>query len=198
MDLKEYKKKIANLSVNEKKLRDLYLRDLALGKVQGPPTGYASIDKPWLKYYSESQILANSEQMTCYEALVERVNKTPNAIAIEYFGNRITFRDLLRNVDKVACAYKGIGVDKGDIVTFMVVNAPEVVYSFYTLNKLGAIPNMIDLRSNPKGITNYLNEVNSDFLVSLDLCYGNVEQAICDTNIKRLFYYPVLILLLLH
>ncbi|MBE6150564.1 MAG: acyl--CoA ligase [Firmicutes bacterium] len=185
MDLKEYKKKIANLSVNEKKLRDLYLRDLALGKVQGPPTGYASIDKPWLKYYSESQILANSEQMTCYEALVERVNKTPNAIAIEYFGNKITFRDLLKNVDKVACAYKGIGVDKGDIVTFMVVNAPEVVYSFYALNKLGAIPNMIDLRSNPKGITNYLNEVNSDFLVSLDLCYGNVEQAICDTNIKK-------------
>ena len=59
MDIKEYKKKIANLSVNEQKLRDLYLRDMALGKVQGPPTGYASIDKPWLKYYSEEDIMAD-------------------------------------------------------------------------------------------------------------------------------------------
>jgi long-chain acyl-CoA synthetase len=118
--------------------------------------------------------------------LVERANKTPNAIALEYFGTKITFRELLKNVDKVSCAYKGLGVDKGDIVTFMVVNAPEVVYSFYALNKLGAIPNMIDLRSNPKGIINYLNEVNSKFLVSLDLCYQNVEHAIKDTKVEKI------------
>ena len=64
MDLSEYKKKIANLSVNEQKLRDLYLRDLALGKVQGPPTGYASIDKPWLKYYSEESLTKDLPKQT--------------------------------------------------------------------------------------------------------------------------------------
>ena len=49
-DLKSYKNKISSLSMNEKKLRDIYLRNFALGNIQGPHTGYPSIDKPWLKY----------------------------------------------------------------------------------------------------------------------------------------------------
>jgi len=34
--------------------RDLYLRKVALGEIEGKSTGYASIDKPWLKYYKET------------------------------------------------------------------------------------------------------------------------------------------------
>lgn len=37
---------------------DLYRRKVALGEIQGEMTGYASIDKPWLKYYSEEAITA--------------------------------------------------------------------------------------------------------------------------------------------
>ena len=59
--------KVKNLDVNEQKLRDLYLRKLALGEIQGPPTGYASIDKPWLKYYKDNVIKAQIPECTMYE-----------------------------------------------------------------------------------------------------------------------------------
>ena len=53
---------VNNLRDNETKKdsveRDLYLRKLALGEVEGEITGYPSIDKPWLKYYSEEHIKA--------------------------------------------------------------------------------------------------------------------------------------------
>ena len=62
-ELNNYKKKIGELSLEEQKLRRLYLRELSLGEIQGPGTGYLSIDKPWLKYYSEEahQTLANAK-----------------------------------------------------------------------------------------------------------------------------------------
>ncbi len=53
-DLIALKEKISNLNEEEKKQRDLYLRGISSGDIQGPMTGYASVDKPWLKYYKKS------------------------------------------------------------------------------------------------------------------------------------------------
>ena len=50
------KQELSKLSDLEEEQRDLYLRQLLTGEMQGPLTGYASIDKPWLKYYTEEQI----------------------------------------------------------------------------------------------------------------------------------------------
>ena len=47
------KKEIASLSELDEKERNLYLRGLANGDIQGPPVGYSSIDKPWLNNYTE-------------------------------------------------------------------------------------------------------------------------------------------------
>ena len=52
--LLKLKEKIGSLNEKEKKARNLYLRCLAKGDIQGPMTGYATIDKPWLKNYSEA------------------------------------------------------------------------------------------------------------------------------------------------
>lgn len=56
--LKEYKNKLALLTEKEKKIRATYLRNLSLGKILGPVTGYTSIDKPWLKYYNGASFTA--------------------------------------------------------------------------------------------------------------------------------------------
>lgn len=188
--LEQLKIKLSKLSEEEKKQRDLYLRQLATGEMYGPTTGYASIDKPWLKYYDEIQINSTISEETCYQALVSSVTRNPDKTAIEYFGRKISYKNLLQEVDKTAKAYQQLGVKPGDIVTFLVVNTPEIVYSFYALNKIGAIANMVDPRSNAKGLENYLNEVNSKFLVTLDICYPNVKNAITNTNVQKVIYYP--------
>lgn len=56
--LKEYKNKLALLTEKEKKIRATYLRNLSLGKILGPVTGYTSIDKSWLKYYNDASFTA--------------------------------------------------------------------------------------------------------------------------------------------
>ena len=55
--------------LSEMQIRDL-IRDLLLDKVQGPLSGKASIDKPWLKHYPESAILDDLPEQSIYEYLV--------------------------------------------------------------------------------------------------------------------------------
>lgn len=47
-------------------------------------TGYPSIDKPWLKYYSDEAINTALPECTIYEYLYENNKDYPTDIAINY------------------------------------------------------------------------------------------------------------------
>lgn len=185
MALEEYRKKVADLSINEQKLRDLYLRDLALGKIQGPPTGYASLDKPWLKYYSEDCIEQDVPKMKAYDYLVLNNHQHLDSNALNYFGKKITYRELFENIDKVAKSLLVLGVRPGDIVTIASANTPETVYLFYALNKIGAISNMIDPRNSAIEIRDELNKVNSEYFIYIDIASPSVKDAVNGTHVKK-------------
>lgn len=148
-------------------------------------TGYPSIDKPWLKYYKQEDINRPIPEKTCYEMLVSSSKKYEKNTAIDYYGKKISYGALLHKVDMIAAAFYTLGVRKGDIITFLAVSTPEIIFSFYALNKIGAIPNMIDPRSNANAIMHYIEEVDSKFLVTLDLCCSNVEKVIDSTKVKK-------------
>ena len=54
--LEEYKKQLSRLNEEQIIERNLYLKALAEGKIQGPTTGLPTIDKPWLKYHKQDAI----------------------------------------------------------------------------------------------------------------------------------------------
>lgn len=183
--LLELREKISKLSEKETKLRDIYLRKIAIGEVLGPVTGYASLDKPWLKYYDDEQLNENSLELSCYENMYENNKEHLEDIAFEYFGNKITYRELFENIDKTAKALVSYGVKKGDIVTIASITTPEIMYIFYALNKIGAISNMVDVRYTKQATEMYLKEVKSKLLVTLDLCYKKVDDIIGNTEVEN-------------
>lgn len=138
-DLIEYKKKIAELSEKEKKLRDLELKKYATGELQGPPVGYASIDKPWLKYYPESINDIQIPNQSIYQLLEQNSQKMLDKPVIRYFGFKTNFRDYLKRINKIAISLKKIGVKQGDIVPLVLPNVPECRELIYALNMIGAI-----------------------------------------------------------
>lgn len=148
-------------------------------------TGYPSIDKPWLKYYSEEAI--NSEIPNClvYDLIWERNKEFLNNIALSYYGHDITFQEMFDEIEKAASAFTAIGVKKGDIIAMITVTTPETVYALYGLNRLGAIPNMIDPRTSVEGIREYIAEVNAKYILSLDLSYKKVMQAVEGLSVHK-------------
>ena len=65
-------------------------------------TGYPSVDKPWLKYYSEKTINTQLDECTLYEYLIKNNKDYPQDIAINYLGRKYTYEELFKNIDKTA------------------------------------------------------------------------------------------------
>ena len=147
-------------------------------------TGYPSIDKPWLKYYSEEAINAPLPECTIYEYLWENNKDHLDDIAIIYFNRKFTYGELFRNIDKTASALVAIGVKQGEIVTIAMPSIPEALYAFYALNKLGAVANMIHPLAGEQEICHYLNEVKSKVFLMFTGTYDIIKDSIEKTSVK--------------
>lgn len=184
-DLIQYKEKLSKLSEKEKIERDLHLKGISSGEIQGPLVGYASIDKPWLKYYPDEVITEKLPERTIYEYLISKNSNNLDKYAIEYFGNKLTYRELINKIDECADAFVSCGVKKGDVVTICMPTTPEMVMMFYALSKIGAVSNMIDLRKSAKEIEEYTTEVNSKVLVSIDLIEEKIKDIKTNANLDE-------------
>lgn len=148
-------------------------------------TGYPSIDKPWLKYYSDEAMNAPLPECTIYEYLRENNMNHPNDIAILYLGSRIKYGKLFEEIDRTAAAFCALGVKPGDIVTVALPSIPEALYTVYALNKLGAVSNMIHPLAGEKEILHYLNEVSSEVAVLFEGTYQIIKDSIGQTKVKH-------------
>ena len=62
-----------------------------------------------------------------------------DAEAILYFGNRITYGELMDDVHAFAAGLVSLGVKKGDFVTICLPNMPQCVVAVYAVNRIGAV-----------------------------------------------------------
>lgn len=53
------------------------------------------------------------------------------------------YKDFLKQIDDCARSFKQLGIKHNDVVSICMPNPPEAIISFYALNKIGAIANMI-------------------------------------------------------
>ena len=180
------KEQLSKLSYFEEKQRNLYLKQLLENEIQGPLTGIPSIDKPWLKYYTNEQIETDMPKMSAYKYLFERNKKFLGRIALSYYGKKITFDELFMRIEETAKALKMMGVKENDIVTISLPNTPEAVYLFYAMSKIGAIANMVDPRTSVEGLKNYIEEVESDLVIIVDSCYNKVKKLRKESVVKQI------------
>ncbi len=174
------------LKVYESGFEILKSNDTVLCKEESKKiTGKASIDQPWLKYYSKEVIESPFPEMTIYDYIYSANKDHLDMVALEYFGRKITYGELFDNIEKTAKALKNYGIKKDDIVSISMPTTPEAVYLFYALAKLGAVSNMIDPRISEQGIKDYINEVNSTLLFVIDVAYGKIKKIVKDTNLDK-------------
>lgn len=185
-DLNKLKEKLGKLTKEEEKLRNIYLRKLATGELQGPPVGYPSIDRPWLKCYPENKISFDLPEKTVYEFALDANKDNMDNIALEYFGNKIKYADFFKKINETEKAFRKMGIKKGDTVSFCVPTLPETFYAFYALNKIGAIANMIDPRTNVSSIKSFIKNANSKMIVFIDIAYPKMVSIINELNIENI------------
>lgn len=148
-------------------------------------TGYASIDKPWNKHYTYDERNVEFPKMNMKQYLYKRNEFNLEGIALNYYGRKISYKELFSNIEKTKVSFKKMGVKKGDVVSIASPFIPEVVYSIYALNDLGAIVNLVDPRVPSERLSKYFNVSNSKYLVLFNSAYKKVKEIEKDCNLEN-------------
>lgn len=152
-------------------------------------TGYPSIDKPWLKYYSEEAVLASAPEATLYEYLYQNNKNSTDCIALNYFGNKITYGKLFCLIEEAARAFAAQGVKAGDVVTFVTLSCIPSVVCLYGLNKIGAVVNYINVLASQKEMESYITDAASRVVVTMDIFAEKVLNATRGISVHRIVVY---------
>lgn len=142
----------------------------------------------WSKYYTKDEINIKIPDISLYDQVLNSKNKYPDNIAYQYFNKKVKYKKFVKQIDKVAISFKKLNLKKGDIVTICLPNIPEALISFYALNKIGVIANMVHPLSAIEEIKESLIKTNSKYLIMLDMHYSKIKDTIKSTNVKKVIF----------
>lgn len=141
----------------------------------------------WSKYYDKKDMNFDIPNISIYEYIKNKSlnNNYKDKTAIDYFGTKMTYTEFYREIDKVARAFRSQGIRRGDVVTILSANIPEAVISFYALNKIGAVANMIHPLSAENEIKAALQRYSTVMLVAMDITYSKIKNILDDTEVYK-------------
>ena len=145
-----------------------------------------SIEKPWLKFFTEEAREASMPENTIYRQLRECSEGGFDDTALNYFGKKISYGKLLDEADRAAGAFKAAGIKKGDIVAAATVTIPEMVYALYGLNKIGAAPLVIDPRTSAAGAMSFIKQTGTKIFIVIDLYYEALKDALIEAGVEKI------------
>ena len=128
----------------------------------------SEIKTPWLKNYGGIPFHITYPEGTMCEAVFASAEKYPEAPALSFMGQDISYKKLKENIILTAKSFCSLGIKEGDRVTICLPNIPQAVYALYALNLIGALACMIHPLSAEGEIEFYLRETASDCVVTLD------------------------------
>ena len=125
------------------------------------------------------------ENLGLYETFREAAKKYSDKVALCYFKTETTFKQLLERVDIAAMAFRKHGVKRGDIICLALPSMPESLMCFLALNKIGAIPCMIDVRYTPEEFCKIVDRTHSKMLFVMGLYSASLATADAQLNVEK-------------
>ncbi|MBR3446310.1 MAG: acyl--CoA ligase [Oscillospiraceae bacterium] len=122
-------------------------------------------------------------QCSVYDLLKEKADAYGSAPAVEYFGRRFSYTELIGQVGLCARALSAAGVKQGDSVSICLPNIPEAIFLFYAVSKIGAVANMIHPLSAEDEIVRDMELTDSRFIFAVDLIAEKLEKVAARTDI---------------
>ncbi len=77
---------------------------------------------------------------TCYEFLRQGADRNG---CIVFYGHKLPIVKFLDDVERLAGAFKQMGLKKGDVITLQLPTCPQALAAFYACSKLGIVANVV-------------------------------------------------------
>ena len=121
---------------------------------------------------------ANFVPLTPLSFLQRAKDIYPTYEALIYEDRKYTWSQLFYRCIKFASALEKIGIKKGDTVSFLAFNTPEIFEAHYSVPMTGAVLNTINVRLDAKTIAYILNHSDAKVLVVDRQLHKEVKKAL--------------------
>ncbi len=129
-------------------------------------------ERPWMKNYPVRWTLDYPE-VSLYQYFKECTADYPDLVALVFFSNEITYRELNEKIKLTAAALESLGVKKGDRVALMLPNCPQYVYAFYACMQLGAVVVQVNPLYTPDELEYILNDSGAEVFIGADAVFAS-------------------------
>ena len=102
----------------------------------------------------------------------------PTYESVIYEDRKYTWTQVYNRCVKFASALEKIGIKKGDTVSFLAFNTPEIFEAHYSVPMTGAVLNTINIRLDAKTIAYILNHSDAKVLVVDRQLHKEVKKAL--------------------
>ncbi|MCX8106367.1 MAG: amino acid adenylation domain-containing protein [Ignavibacterium album] len=115
--------------------------------------------------------IISGDNVTVYTLFENRVKLAPNSIAINFDGNKITYKKLFDESDKIAYLLNKSGVKQGDIVGLCLNRSAEMIIALLGIIKSGAAYLPLDPFFPDKRLEYMLNDSAAGILITESLLF---------------------------
>lgn len=134
-------------------------------------------DRPWLSLYEEGQPGdITPDYATALDLFRSAVDRAPDMVAIDYFDQSITYRELDQDSTAFAAALLAAGLERGDRVGLYVQNDPAFVIGLVGIWKAGGAAVAINPMNKARELTYLLSDSGATALLCLDDLYDEVAR----------------------
>ena len=108
----------------------------------------------------------------------------PNYEALVYETRSYTWNDVYKRCIKFASALEKIGIKKGDTVSVMAFNTPEIFEAHYSVPMTGAVLNTINVRLDAKTVSYILNHSEAKVFIVDRQLHSIIDKALMTVDKK--------------
>ncbi len=100
------------------------------------------------------------------DIVADKARQYPDHVVFQFGDDPLTFGELNERINRAANGFLALGVTKGDMVAIMLPNCPEFLYTWFGLNKIGAVEVPINVALKGTGLTYQIVQSDSVVLVA--------------------------------
>ncbi|VVE55060.1 class I adenylate-forming enzyme family protein [Pandoraea sputorum] len=98
-------------------------------------------------------------------------------------GERVTYRDFLAQVERIASGLQANGVRKGTHVAVIMPNLPAMPLTWFALATLGAVMVPVNIHYTPRELTYVLSDSDAEFIVAHESVLARIELCLQDGSV---------------
>lgn len=150
------------------------------------------MERPWHQFYDEAVPRTfKYPEINLYQLLQMAVEENPRGRATIFFGAKLTYAQLARQVETFSNGLAAQGVGKGDRVALLLPNLPGYPIAHFGVLRIGGIL----VPTNPlyveRELEHQLNDAGAETVVTLDPLYPRLEKVRSRTGVKRVIVMKI-------